>query len=206
MSVFGHAIRIINENESPLPVTKLSHEPSPFDTGECEVKSSMTYILKKDAEKPGKRDTLFGKEKRDRGPWACLGDPRKLVDAAPGPIYNIDRKQSKIDDRDIDFHKLYEETAMAIEGAKPKDVTAMKEISHLFQQPEPKPASTKPRDKFANRFQEKVFEEHVYLTGPGSYSDGTSNFAYNLLSQNTKHKKTSFGSDRSVGTIPRFLK
>ena len=113
MSVFGHAIRIINENESPLPVTKLSHEPSPFDTGGCEVKSSMTYILKKDAEKPGKRGTLFGKEKRDRGPWACLGDPRKLVDAAPGPIYNIDRKQSKIDDRDIDFHKLYEETAMA---------------------------------------------------------------------------------------------
>ena len=67
MSVFGHAIRIINENESPLPVTKLSHEPSPFDTGGCEVKSSMTYILKKDAEKPGKRGTLFGKEKRDRG-------------------------------------------------------------------------------------------------------------------------------------------
>ena len=112
---------------------------------------------------------------------------------------NIDRKQSKIDDRDIDFHKLYEETAMAIEGAKPKDVTAMKEISHLFQQPEPKPASTKPRDKFANRFQEKVFEEHVYLTGPGSYSTGPLILPI-ICFRKTQSIKTSFGSDRSVGT------
>ena len=200
MSVFGHAIRIINENESPLPITKLSQEPSPFDTGGCEVKSSMTYMLKKDAEKPGKGGTLFGTEKRDKGPWAFLGDPRKLIDASPGPIYNIDRTPSTIDDRDIDFNKLYEETAMAIEGAKPKDAGIMNEKSHLFQQPEPKPDSTKPRDTFAKRFHEKVFEEHVYLTGPGSYSDRTSNFAYNLLSQNTKHKKTSFGSNKSVGT------
>ena len=84
MSVFGHAIRIINENESPLPVTKLSHEPSPFDTGGCEVKSSMTYILKKDAEKPGKRGTLFGKEKRDRGP--VLGPVTKCFVSCYTPI------------------------------------------------------------------------------------------------------------------------
>ena len=49
MSIFNQAIRIVNKHETPLPVTKLSQEPSAFDTGDSAIKTSLTYVLEKDA-------------------------------------------------------------------------------------------------------------------------------------------------------------
>ena len=99
MSIFNHATRIVNEHDGLLPVTKLSHEPSPFDT--ADVKTSMTYILGQEASRPGMKNVSFGKEQRNKGPWTYLGDEKKLANASPGPIYNVRKPLYKIHDKDI---------------------------------------------------------------------------------------------------------
>lgn len=222
MAIFGEERRIINQADDTLPFITPGFEPGPGHY-KNEIQTRLTTALEVQAARPGERRSTFGITERHRGPWSYIGDPKKLAESSPGPIYNVDTAEKEyriLSDRHTDFITLYEETLDEIDKRRVKTAEAtkrkpvLKTNSDSGVQPSllrchsnkgspSRPSTTlskiKPREAFAKRFKSPAYEGYKYLVGPGSYE-------MDEFNQNSKspvvysRHNTSFGRALSVGS------